>query len=127
MINAVRIAAIFTVCFLWVAPGAAQDPTNMLGGKFIDLCRSPNANSQATCGMVVIALMNAHVEMSRQDPDRRVICPPRTLTIDEGRRVFMQWTNTVTDASTMSFPEIVMAALNSRYPCANYLKNPGAN
>ncbi|MEX2616754.1 MAG: Rap1a/Tai family immunity protein [Alphaproteobacteria bacterium] len=125
MTSAVTIAAIFTVCFVWIAPVAAQEPTNMLGGNFIDLCRSPNANSQATCGTVVTALMNAHVEMSRQDPDRRVICPPRTLTIDEGRRVFMHWANTVNDASSMSFPEIVMAALNSRYPCANYLKTPG--
>lgn len=120
-------AAMFVAFFVWIAPLAAQDPTNVLGGSFIDLCRSPNIESQSTCGTVVTALMNAHVEMSRQDPDRRVICPPRTLSIDEGRRVFMQWTTTVTSAATMPFPDIVMAALLARYPCATYLKQPGSD
>ena len=124
--SATRFAMMFAAYFLWIAPSAAQDPTNVLGGNFIELCRSPNIESQSTCGTVVTALMNAHVEMSRQDPDRRVICPPRTLTIDEGRRVFMQWTTTVTNAATMSFPDIVMAALLARYPCATYLKPPGS-
>jgi len=126
MPNAARIAAMIAVCFLWIAPSAAQEPTNVLGGNFVDLCRSPNLENQSTCGTVVTALMNAHVEMSRQDPNRRVICPPRTLTIEEGRRVFMQWTNTVTDAATMSFPDVVMVALLARYPCATYLKAPGS-
>lgn len=69
--------------------------------------------------------MNAHVEMSRQDPDQRVICPQRTLSIEEGRRVFVQWAEVTPNAGRLPFPELVVDALLNRYPCSTYLKQPG--
>lgn len=119
-----RIAlAILALC-VWIAPATAQQAADAYGGKFISLCKSPNATSQDACGSVVTSLMNAHVEMSRQSPNQRVICPPRRMTIEEGRRVFMQWTETNARAATMAFPDVVMTALLERYPCSTYLKSP---
>jgi len=108
-------------------PAQAQkmsSPDAPLGEKFIDLCRSANVNARNACGGVVTSLMNAHIEMSRQDPSQRVICPPRLLSIDEGRRVFVQWANLTPDAISMNFPDLVMRALLDRYRCVNFLKPP---
>lgn len=109
----------------WTASAQIMPATDApLGEKFIDLCKSSNVNAREACGGVVISLMNAHVEMSRRNPKQRVICPPRTLVSDEGRRVFMQWANATPDAVNMKFPDLVMRALRSRYQCAGLLKEP---
>lgn len=108
-------------------PAQAQklsSPNAPLGEKFIDLCRSPNINARDACGGVVTSLLNAHIEMSRQDPSQRIICPPRLLSIEEGRRVFIQWAESTPDAISMNFPALVMRALRERYQCAGYLKQP---
>jgi len=123
MTGASKISVAVFALFFWAGSGAAQ-PSEPYGGKFIALCKSPNATSQNACGSVITALMNAHVEMSRQDPDQRVICPPRRMSVEEGRRVFMQWTETNAHAARMPFPDVVMTALLERYPCSNYLKSP---
>ena len=118
---------IVVVLLLASGPASAQKlspPDAPLGEKFIDLCQSPNIRARDACGTVVISLLNAHIEMSRQDPSQRVICPPRLLTVDEGRRVFAQWANSTPDAKNMNFPDLVMRALRDRYRCAGYLKQP---
>ncbi len=120
----VAIAAAIT----WVAPVRAQSPNLSqsvelapLGERFISLCRSPTNAGRDACGGVVTALMNAHVEMARQNPNKRVICPPRILTVEEGRRVFLQWADQTSGALTMRFPHLVMVALSARYPCSQYI------
>ena len=125
MAKASHIAAAAFALVLMSAPGSAQQAGEPLGSRFIALCKSPNATSQNTCGEVVTSIMNAHVEMSRQDPDQRVICPQRTLTIDEGRRVFVQWAEVTPNAGRLPFPDLVVEALLNRYPCSTYLKQPG--
>jgi hypothetical protein len=110
-----------TVLLLWGAPLAAQKlGTDPLGQRFISLCKSPNTSGRDACGGVVNALMRAHVEMARQNPNERVICPPRMLTVEESRRVFLQWADQNASAQTMRFPHLVMEALTTRYPCAQY-------
>ncbi|NKB56864.1 MAG: hypothetical protein GKS00_11065 [Alphaproteobacteria bacterium] len=103
-------------------PAFAQKVTSPpLGQRFISLCKSPNNASKEACGGVVIALMNAHVEMARQNPNQRVICPPRKLTIEEGRRVFLQWAEKIDSARVLRFPHLVMTSLTSRYPCSQFI------
>lgn len=119
-----RIAFAMLALFVCSVPVQGALAAEQLGGKFISLCKSPNATSQSACGSVVTALMNAHVEMGRQNPDQRVICPPRRMSNEEGRRVFMQWTETTAGAERMAFPALVMTALLQRYPCTTYLKAP---
>jgi hypothetical protein len=122
------MSALFTVAIaaaiLWAAPAHAQTVFRAemapLGERFISLCKSPTNAGRDSCGGVVTALMNAHLEMARQNPDKRIICPPRILTIEEGRRVFLQWANITAAAPTMRFPHLVMEALISRYPCSQY-------
>jgi len=87
------------------------------GQKFIELCESPNGSARRSCGEVVTALLNAHVEMMRHDPSRRVICPARTLTAEEGRRAFLRWVNLMPAAPTIEFPELAMQALRYLYRC----------
>lgn len=117
VLSAIAIA----VLFLWVAPLAAQKPvTEPLGERFISLCKSPNTSGRDACGGVVNALMRAHIEMARQNPNERVICPPRMLTVEESRRVFLQWADLNASAKTMRFPHLVMEALTTRYPCTQY-------
>ena len=109
----------------WPAPAQYRSSADaQLGEKFIDLCRSPNVKARNACGRVVASLMNAHVEMSRRDPSQRVICPPRLLSIDESRNLFIHWSNSTPDAARMNFPGLVMRALRQRYPCTGYLKQP---
>jgi len=109
----------FTALTIWSAQGVAQT-TEPLGERFISLCRSPTDAGRDACGGVVTALMNAHVEMARQNPNKRFICPPRILTVEEGRRVFLQWADVSPDAHNMRFPHLVMVALVERYPCSQF-------
>lgn len=113
---------IITVSMLlaWAAPSHAQS-TEPLGERFISLCKAPTDAGRDACGGVVIALMNAHVEMARQNPNKHFICPPRILNAEEGRRVFLQWADITPDALTMRFPHLVMVALVKRYPCSQFL------
>jgi hypothetical protein len=104
----------------WAAPVLAQS-NEPLGERFISICRSPTDAGRDACGGVVTALMNAHVEMARQNPNKRFICPPRILTIEEGRRVFLQWADITPEALTMHFPHLVMVALVQRYPCSQFI------
>ncbi len=113
---------------VWAAPVRAQSKPlyessglGPLGERFISLCRSPTNAGRDACGGVITALMNAHVEMARQNPNKRVICPPRMLTVEEGRRVFLQWANTTPSSLTMRFPHLVMEALIRRYPCSQFI------
>jgi len=87
------------------------------GEKFIELCESPNEFARRSCGEVVTALLNAHVEMMRHDPPHRVICPARTLTAEEGRRAFLRWVKLMPEAPTIEFPELAMQALLFLYRC----------
>jgi len=87
------------------------------GKRFIDLCESPNESARRSCGEVVISLLNAQVEMTRNDPSQRTICPARTLTAEEGRRAFLRWVNSTREAPTIDFPELVMQALRVLYQC----------
>ena len=87
------------------------------GKNFIDLCESPSESARRSCGEVVISLLNAHVEMTRNDPSRRTICPARTLTPEEGRRAFLRWANLSPEAQAIDFPEVVMHALRKLYQC----------
>ena len=110
------------VLILWSAPLAAQkQATEPLGERFISLCQSPNTSGRDACGGVVNALMRAHIEMARQNPNERVICPPRMLTVEESRRVFLQWAHRNASAKTMRFPHLVMEALTARYPCTKII------
>lgn len=106
---------------LFCAASAQARPEVPLGERFIALCKSPTNAGRDACGGVVTALMNAQVEMARQDPNNRFICPPRTLSIEQGRRVFLQWVDVTPDAATMPFPHLVMVALNKRYPCSQFI------
>ena len=110
------IAAFLLVC----ASSAFAQSTAPLGERFISLCKSPTDAGRDACGGVVTALMNAHVEMARQNPNKRFICPPRILSIEEGRRVFLQWADITPDAQMMRFPHLVMVALVKRYPCSQF-------
>ena len=110
--------AVFFACTLPLA--AQQQRTDPLGERFIALCKSPNKTGRDACGGVVNALMHAHIEMARQNPNERVICPPRMLTVEESRRVFLQWAESNSAAQTMQFPHLVMVALTARYPCTQY-------
>lgn len=115
----ILFSVLFSALLLWSAPGHAQS-TEPLGKRFISLCKSPTDAGRDACGGVVTALMNAHVEMARQNPNKRFICPPRILTLEEGRRVFLQWADISPDARTMRFPHLVMVALIKRYPCSQF-------
>lgn len=111
---------IIAALMVWAVPGHAQTAAP-LGERFISLCKSPTDAGRDACGGVVTALMNAHVEMARQNPNKRFICPPRILSIEEGRRVFLQWADITPDAQTMRFPHLVMVALVKRYPCSQFI------
>lgn len=87
------------------------------GKIFIDLCVSPNESARRSCGEVVISLLNAHVEMTRNNPSHRTICPARTLTAEEGRRAFLRWVNLSPEAPDIDFPELVMQSLRMLYQC----------
>ncbi len=113
------ITIFFTALLAWSAPGFAQS-TAPLGERFIDLCKAPTDAGRDTSGGVVTALMNAHVEMARQNPNKRFICPPRILSVEQGRRVFLQWADITPEALTMRFPHLVMVALLKRYPCSQF-------
>ena len=116
-----NIAILLLAAVFWIGPASAQQTPNApVGRKFIALCKSPTVSGRNACGGVVIALMNAHVEMARQDPSRRIICPPRILSVEEGRRVFNQWAAITPAAANMPFPDLVMTALTKRYPCSTF-------
>lgn len=114
------IITITATLMVWATAGFAQTPAP-LGERFISLCRSPTDAGRDACGGVVTALMNAHVEMARQNPNNRFICPPRILSVEEGRRVFLQWAEVSPEAQTMRFPHLVMVALVKRYPCSQFI------
>lgn len=114
------LIAIVAFTFVSVTPALAA-PDVPLGERFVALCKSPTNAGRDACGGVVIALMNAQVEMARQDPNNRFICPPRTLSIEQGRRVFLQWADITPEAANMPFPHLVMIALNKRYPCSQFI------
>jgi len=107
---------------VWTAPAFGQSGSReAIGERFVSLCKSPTDAGRDACGGVVTALMVAHVEMARQDPNNRVICPPRMLSKEEGRRVFLQWADITPAAPTMRFPHLVMQALAARYPCTQFI------
>lgn len=115
-----KLTLIFAAFLAGASPVLAES-TAPLGERFISLCRSPTDKGRDACGGVVTALMNAHVEMARQNPNKRFICPPRILSIEEGRRVFLQWAEVTPEAMTMRFPHLVMEALLKRYPCSQFI------
>ncbi len=111
------IPFLFSTASLAEQVGPQQPRQVHFGKKFIELCESPNEIARRSCGEVITALLNAHIEMTRVDPSQREICPARTLTAEEARRAFMRWVNLTPEASTIIFPALVMQALRFLYQC----------
>lgn len=119
--RALSLIAIALLFALALPAYGQQVDSSPLGQRFIALCKSPTNIGRDACGGVITALMVAHVEMARQNPNDRVICPPRMLSAEEGRRVFLQWADLTPAARTMQFPHLVMKSLTARYPCTPFI------
>lgn len=89
------------------------------GKQFINLCKAPNDRARESCGGVIISLINAQIEMAGINRTEQFICPPRRLTVEEGRLIFLYWVESTPKAQEIDFPEIAMRALHNRYFCVD--------
>lgn len=129
MSSIVRWTLAVMVLTLTAGPSTAQTGTlgtapkiEPLGGKFIELCQSPNQAGREACGGVIVSLINAHVMIGQKYPDQRMFCPPRRLDPEQARQMFLNWARMQTDLDATQFPGVVITALRERYPCTQPIR-----
>lgn len=79
----------------------------------------PMANQ--ACRAFIEASAQYHDQISTRTKLKRLICYPKTATIEEGKQAFISWANTHSDDPKLMGEQPVVGlvrALAAKYPCA---------
>jgi hypothetical protein len=109
------LASLLVLASIPASAQTAQEPT---AADFAEICESDAAATREACGNLLAGLLEVYVVIGTKNDARRVACPPRMMTPDEMRNVFVAWAVTRNDLARMSAPEAAAIVVKERFPCS---------
>lgn len=103
---------------LLALPARAQFAREPTAADLASLCESDATATRDACGVFLSSLLEIYVLIGTKDDARRVACPPRMMTADQMRDIFVAWAVPRTDLDTLSVPEAAARAVKERFPCS---------
>lgn len=116
-----RAAFVLAALLALPLPAAAQVPLEPTGADLAQVCESDTAATRDACGGLLVGLLEVYVTIGSRDDSRRIACPPRMMTADEMRSIFVAWANTRADLAAMSVTEAAAGAVRDRFPCTQMI------
>ena len=116
-----RVAAAALLAVLAGPAAAQQEPT---AADFVAICESDATAMRGACGSFLAGLVEVYVLIGTKDQTRRAACPPRMLSPDEMRNVFLAWAVPRSDLGRLSVPEAAAMAIRDRFPCSEIVVPP---
>ena len=108
----------FTAALALPLPAAAQLNPDPTAADLAQLCEADANATRDACGNFLAGLVDVYVMIGSKNETRRVACPPRTLTPDQMRNVFVAWAETRSDLAGISVQDAAAMAIKDRFPCS---------
>jgi hypothetical protein len=109
-------------------PQAATLPGFLDVAKLMTLCEAtgPDADTgRAICaGYVVGSVDQLMAQQARREADRRTICPPKSMTVDDTVKAVTRYWRFATTANGIGASGFVRFAMEDSYPCNVPVRTP---